>query len=53
MVTSLPLGVQVLELVPGGQGRVIALGDAVTALTTGGTFGGGGNPLALRRPIQN
>jgi hypothetical protein len=35
-VTSLPLGVQVEELVPGGQGRTIELIEVVTALTTGG-----------------
>jgi hypothetical protein len=48
----LPLGVQVAELVPGGQGRVIELTEA-EAETVGGWLGGFGGVLALRLPTHN
>ena len=52
-VTSrLELGVHVAELVPSGQGKLIEAHDDDTE-TVGGWFGGGGNPTALRCPIQN
>jgi hypothetical protein len=41
------LGVQVVELVPGGHGNVILAIEAETE-TIGASFGGAGNPLGLR-----
>jgi hypothetical protein len=48
----LALAVQLGELVPGGQGKVIEALDDDTE-TVGGWFGGGGGILALRWPAQS
>jgi hypothetical protein len=51
-VTSVALG-QFDEVDGGGHARVSVLSDVVTALITGGAFGGFGGVLALRLPTQN
>src|SRR6185295_6358811 len=50
--TVLSLGVQLLELVPGGHGRAIDVIEAETDDTTGGWFTCGGIRSFLR-PAQN